>query len=74
MSPAQISNWLEIWEPWQGFLITVGAGLVNAVLCWFGKITSADFVLVTSATVSVYLGSRAYAHAKVNAPTTPSAG
>lgn len=68
--PSTAREWSDLLEPWQGFLITVGAGLVNAVLCWNGKITSSDFVLVTGSTVSVYLGTRAWAHAKVNAPST----
>lgn len=55
-------------EPWQGFLITTGAGIINAILCATSCLSGGEFVAVTSSTVSVYLGARAWAHAKVNAP------
>lgn len=64
MKPETLKAWLDAAGGWQGFVITVGAGLVNAILVFFGKITSGDFVLVTGSTVSVFLGSHAWQNAK----------
>jgi hypothetical protein len=50
------------------FILTLGAGVVDAMLVWFGKITSADFVLVTSATVGPYIAAEAYLKARTAGP------
>jgi hypothetical protein len=59
MTPDGIRAWLAALGG-QRFLLTVGAGIVNTILVWNGKITSGDFVLVTGATVAVFIGAAAY--------------
>ena len=68
MTPDNVAAWLEALGG-RRFLLVLGCGLVNAVLVWFGKITSGDFVLVTSATVSVFIAGNAYQKAKQETPT-----
>jgi len=37
------------------FLMTLGAGAINAVLLWFGKLTDGGYVAITLGTVAVYI-------------------
>ncbi len=59
MTPEIAAAWLEALGG-RRFLLVLGCGIVDAVLVWFGKITSGDFVLVTSATVGVFIAGNAY--------------
>lgn len=70
MTPQIVKEWIAALGGTR-FHLTVGAGLVNAILCWHGKLTSADFVLVTASTVSVYIAAAAYSH-KVDTNAKPS--
>jgi hypothetical protein len=72
MEPSRVAEWLEALGG-RRFLLVLGCGVVNAILVWFGKITSSDFVLVTSATVSVFIAGNAYQKTKgvPNASPTP---
>lgn len=42
------------------FILTLGCGLVNAVLLWFGKLDAAAYATITLATVSVFIGGNVY--------------
>lgn len=42
------------------FLLTVGCGLVNAILLWFGKLDTGSYTAITLATVAVYIGANTY--------------
>ncbi len=70
LTPSRTAEWIEALGG-RRFLLVLGCGCVNAILVWFGKITSGDFVLVTSATVSVFIAGNAYQKAKNNASPTP---
>lgn len=59
MTPGEANAWLKALGGTR-FLLTVGAGIVNSILCWHGKITSGDFVLVTAATVATFIGAGAW--------------
>ena len=67
MTPDTASAWLDAFGG-RRFLLVLGCGVVNAALVWFGKITSADFVLVTSATVSVFIAGNAYQKSRNASP------
>jgi hypothetical protein len=49
-------------EAWGGrrFLITLGAGIVDAVLVWHGKISGTDYVTLTIATVGAFIGANTW--------------
>lgn len=66
MKPAEFKEWLDAIG--QGFIVVIGAGIVDAVLCWFGKITGSEFVMVTTATVGVWIGKAAYVRGKGSGP------
>ena len=59
MKSKDVAEWLEALGG-RRFLLVIGCGLVNSLLVWFGKITSGDFVLVTTATVGVFIAGNAY--------------
>lgn len=42
------------------FFLTVGCGVVNAVLLWFAKLDSSAYATITSATVGAYIAANAY--------------
>jgi hypothetical protein len=47
------------WIPAVGgrrFILTVGAGLIDTLLLWFGKLSESGFVTLTLATVATYIG------------------
>lgn len=47
------------WIPAVGgrrFALTVGAGIVDTVLLWFGKLSESGYVTLTLATIAAYLG------------------
>lgn len=72
--PTDWRDLLDSLEDWQGFIITVGAGLVNAILLATGRMTGDNFVAVTASTVSVFLGSRAWAQRGQNVQSPPATG
>jgi len=37
------------------FILTMGCGVISTILLWFGKLTSGDFVMITSFTVGAYI-------------------
>lgn len=41
------------------FLLTLGAGIVSSLLCWFGKLSGGEYVAVISLTVGAYIGANA---------------
>jgi hypothetical protein len=63
VSPVALRDWIGA-AGGRTFLLTVGCGMVNTILVWFTKITSADFVLVTGATVGAFIAANAYCHKK----------
>ncbi len=67
MTPEATNAWLDALGG-RRFLLVLGCGVVNAILVWFGKITSGDFVLVTSATVSVFIAGNAYQKSRNASP------
>ena len=38
------------------FLLTLGCGIITAILCWFGKITGDVYAMVEIATVGTFIG------------------
>jgi len=44
--------------------VTVGAGVIDTLLLWFGKISGAEYVQLTVATVAVFIGAAAYQKAQ----------
>lgn len=42
------------------FLMVIGAGIVDTVLLWFGKLAGGEYVTVTLATVGVYIAGNTY--------------
>lgn len=46
------------------FLMTIGCGIVSAILLWCGKLTSSDYTTITIATVAVYIGGNTYQKTK----------
>lgn len=66
MTPERLAAWRDAFGG-KRFLLTLGAGLVDAILVWFGKITSGDFVLVTAATVGAFIAGESYHKAKTGA-------
>lgn len=54
-----VSDHMQAWGG-RRFLVTVGAGLVDAVLLWAGKLSDGGYVTVTLATVAVYIGANTY--------------
>ena len=37
------------------FALTLGAGVVSSVLCWFGKVSGSEYVTLISLTVGAYI-------------------
>jgi hypothetical protein len=45
-------------------LVTIGAGVVDTILCWFNKITGEQYVTLTLGTVGVFIAAAAYQKAQ----------
>jgi hypothetical protein len=48
------------------FVLTMGCGIVSTILLWFGKLTSADFVMITSFTIGAYIAGGTIENVKFN--------
>lgn len=50
------------------FMLTVGCGVVNAALLYWGKLSDGGYVTITLATVAAYVGANTYQKVKGPAP------
>lgn len=67
MSPGTLITWREALGG-RRFLLTVGAGVVNTALVWFGKISPEIFRDLILGTVAVYIAGATVHKVKGNGP------
>jgi putative Mn2+ efflux pump MntP len=51
----QVAQWIPA-VGGRRFILTVGAGLVNTILLWFGKLSESGYVTLVLSTVAAYIG------------------
>lgn len=51
----RVANWIPA-VGGRRFILTVGSGFVNAILLWFGKLSSEAYTTIVLATTAVYIG------------------
>lgn len=67
MTPTELTEWREAYGG-RRFLLTLGAGIVDTLLLWFGKLDATSYVTLTMGTVGVYIGAAVYEKVKNNVP------
>ena len=66
-SRLQFHERVASWIPSVGgrrFILTVGVGLVDTALLWFGKLSESGYVTLTLATVAAYVSANTYQKTK----------
>jgi predicted metal-binding transcription factor (methanogenesis marker protein 9) len=63
LTPETIGRWLSSFGG-RRFLLSLGAGVVSAILVWYGKITDAIYRDVVLATVAAYITGNTYQKVK----------
>lgn len=58
-APETVRAYLEALNGYERFLITAGAGAVDGILLWHGKLADASYVTLTLGTVGAYLAAAA---------------
>lgn len=59
-APAYVKGWLDAIAGDEKFVMTVAAGLINAVLLIFHYIDQGTYAMLIGSTVAVYIGGKTY--------------
>lgn len=62
--PGVIKSYLDAIAGDEKFLLTLGAGIIDAALLMLGFLDQGNYVILTMGTVGVYIGAKAYEEVK----------